>query len=153
MDLWEVWNRWVLALRPACSRRVTFEWMRIALMGLCVRDDLAGVSSIVRALALQPKKYLRLLALFHSEALRLDRLTALWLQLCQSAFTPFEVGGRVVCLADGLKVPKEGLKMPPSRSSISSPPTTPSPPSSTDTPSRPSPCSCAPSGDSSPPSP
>jgi len=51
MELWTAWNACVLALRPACSRQVTFEWMRIVLMWLCVRIDRAGVTSLVRALA------------------------------------------------------------------------------------------------------
>lgn len=112
MELWMRWNACVETLRPACARQATFEWMRIALMGLCVRVDLAGVTSLVRALALQPEHYLRLLHLFHSEALKLAPLTALWVHFCQTHFHPLEVAGARVCLADGLKIPKEGRKMP-----------------------------------------
>ncbi|MGH7418358.1 MAG: transposase, partial [Candidatus Rokuibacteriota bacterium] len=112
MELWMAWNAGVEALRPACARRATFEWMRIVLMGLCARADLAGVTSLVRALALRPDRYLRLLHVLHSEALRLGPLTALWVRFCRARFTPVEVGGAWVCLADGLKVPKEGQKMP-----------------------------------------
>ena len=112
MQLWMRWDACVQALAPACARQVTFQWMRIVLMGLCVRADLAGVTSLVRALALQPKQYLRLLHLFHSEALRLAPLTALWVRFCQRHFDPLEVGGARVCLADGLKVAREGRKMP-----------------------------------------
>ena len=112
MELWTCWNTCVQALRPACARQATFQWMRIALMGLCVRVDLAGVTSLVRALALEPTQYLRLLHLFHSEALPLAPLTRLWVRFCQSHFQPLEVAGARVCLADGLKVPKEGRKMP-----------------------------------------
>jgi len=112
MELWTAWNACVLALRPACTRQATFEWMRVVLMGLCVRADLAGVTSLVRALALRPKVYLRLLHLLHSEALPLGPLTALWVRFCRARFHPVQVGEALVCLADGLKVPKEGRKMP-----------------------------------------
>src|SRR3990172_6704273 len=112
MDLWSEWNVWVQALRPACTRQATFEWMRIVLAGLCIRADRAGVTSLVRALALRPRAYLRLLQLFHSEALRLPQLTALWVRLCLERFAPFQVGDAIVCVADGIKVPKEGQKMP-----------------------------------------
>lgn len=112
MDLWSAWSVWVQALRPACARQATFEWMRIVLAGLCIRADRAGVTSLVRALALRPGAYLRLLHLFHSEALRLPQLTALWVRLCLERFAPFQVGDAIVCLADGIKVPKEGKKMP-----------------------------------------
>jgi len=112
MKLWMRGNGWVEVLRPACARQTTFHWMRVALMGLCVRSDLAGVTSLVRALALQPKQYLRLLHLFHTDALQLGPLTALWVRFCQRHFDPLEVGGARVCLADGIKVAKEGRKMP-----------------------------------------
>jgi hypothetical protein len=112
MELWTAWNTCVQGLRPACARTTTFEWMRIVLIGLCVRTDRAGVTSLVRALALQPRFYLRLLHLLHSDALRLGPLTARWVRLCQAHFTPLQVGDALVCLADGLKVPKEGRKMP-----------------------------------------
>lgn len=112
MELWSAWSASVQALRPACTRRATFEWMRIVLAGLCIRAEYAGVTSLVRALALKPHTYLRLLHLFHSEALRLSALTALWVHFCLARFTPFRVGDAIVCLADGLKAPKEGKKMP-----------------------------------------
>lgn len=112
MKLWMQWNVWVEVLRPACAQQTTFHWMRIVLMGLCVRSDLAGVTSLVRALALQPKQYLRLLYLFHTKALKLGPLTALWVRFCQRQFEPLEVGGARVFLADGIKVAKEGRKMP-----------------------------------------
>jgi hypothetical protein len=112
MELWTAWNACVLALRPACARQATFAWMRIVLMGLCVRTDLAGVTSLVRALALRPPLYLRLLHCLHSEALQLPALTACWVRFCRARFSPVQVGEALVCLADGLKVPKEGQKMP-----------------------------------------
>lgn len=112
MELWSLWSACVQALQPACTRQVTFQWLRIVLMGLCVRSERAGVTSLVRALALEPKQYLRLLHNLHTDAVRLVPLLAGWVRLCQRRFTPFEVGGRPVLLADGLKVPKEGRKMP-----------------------------------------
>jgi hypothetical protein len=86
--------------------------MLLVLMGMCCRDDNAGVTSFVRVLNFNGKAYHRLLHLFHSKALDLDLLTALWSRLCLVLFRPFEVGGRLVCLADGIKAPKEGKRMP-----------------------------------------
>ena len=34
------------------------------------------------------------------------------MRLCLSLFRPFEVGSRLVCLADGIKAPKEGKQLP-----------------------------------------
>ena len=112
MTLWISWMHAVQCLRPACSRSRTFLWMILVLMGLCCRMDLAGVTSFVRVLGFQGKAYHRLLHLFHSKALDLDKLTACWVRLCLTLFRPFEVGSRLVVLADGIKAPKEGKRMP-----------------------------------------
>jgi hypothetical protein len=86
--------------------------MVLALTDLCCRADLAGVTSYVRVLGSDDRAYYRFLHLFHSEGLDLDTLTALWVRLCPKLFRPYRVGPRLVCLADGIKAPKEGRKMP-----------------------------------------
>jgi len=68
--------------------------------------------SFVRAGGLAPEAYRRLLHMFHTPALVLEDLTALWIRLVLKLFTPLQAGDRLVCVADGLKVPKEGKKMP-----------------------------------------
>jgi hypothetical protein len=84
----------------------------MVLVALSTRLDLAGVTSFVRALGLTPGAYRRLLYLFHTTAVNLDELTRLWVRLVLRVFTPLTAGGYLVCLADGIKAPKEGRKMP-----------------------------------------
>jgi hypothetical protein len=86
--------------------------MLLVLMGLCCRADNAGVTSFVRVLNFRAQAYQRFLHLFHSKSLDLDGLTSCWARLCLALFRPFEVGSRLVCLADGIKAPKEGRRMP-----------------------------------------
>lgn len=112
MQLWLEWCACVKALRPACTRTATFRWMLLALAGFSIRADRAGVTSFVRALALHPRLYPRLLHLFHSKALRLDPLTERWTALCIDRLPLLRVRGALVCIGDGLKVGKEGRKMP-----------------------------------------
>lgn len=110
--MWNYWLQAVLTLRPACTRTRTFLWMLLTLAGLCCRADNAGVTSFVRVLGFSGKAYHRFLHFFHSTGLDLEALTACWLRLCLALFRPFEVGSRLVFLADGIKAPKEGRKMP-----------------------------------------
>ena len=112
MTLWLEWFRCVAHLRSACARQTTFLWMCMALAGFCVRFELAGVTSFVRDLWLKPTTYRRLLHLFHTPALDLAFLTKLWIRLALKLFRPVSFEGRIVFLADGLKVGKEGKKMP-----------------------------------------
>ena len=112
MKLWWEWFAAVQYLKPACSRSRTFFWVCLALMGFTVRTDNAGVTSFVRALSLNPHCYASLLNVFHSSALCLDKLTTSWYRLVLLKFTPVRYNGRHILLADGIKVPKEGRKMP-----------------------------------------
>jgi hypothetical protein len=112
MTLWLAWMQAVLSLRPACRRSRTYLWMVLALVGLCCRLDLSGVTSYVRVLSFRPEAYHRFLHLFHSKGLDLDKLTACWVKLCLTLFKPLCAGSRLICLADGIKAPKEGKLMP-----------------------------------------
>ena len=79
--LWNHWWNLVCDLQPACARTRTFLWMSLCLAGMTIRKDLLGVTSIVRALGLEPACYDRLLDFFHSPALDLDKLTRAWCAL------------------------------------------------------------------------
>jgi hypothetical protein len=52
MGLWWEWWTAVQELRGACSRGRTFLWMAVARAGLGVREDLLGVTSLVRVFGL-----------------------------------------------------------------------------------------------------
>lgn len=112
--LWTTWWTIVRQLRPAFSRNLAFLWFATALAGFAVRADRNGVSSFIRALGLQRIHYDRLLDFFHSKAVNLSKLTSLWTALVLKVMAPhlLTVNGRIVVLADGIKVAKTGLKMP-----------------------------------------
>lgn len=111
--LWNHWSNLVCELRPACARTRTFLWMSLCLAGMTVRKDLLGVTSIVRAVGLEPACYDRLLDFFHSAALDLDKLTCAWCALL-FRLDPgiLRVNGRPVLVGDGIKVAKAGRQMP-----------------------------------------
>jgi len=114
MLLWLEWWSQVRNLRGAFSRNRTFLWFALCVAGITVRKDLAGVTSIIRSLGLRESFYDPLLDCFHSEAINVNRLTVLWTDLvcrCCARFL-LVVNGRLVILGDGLKIGKEGKKMP-----------------------------------------
>jgi hypothetical protein len=114
MDLWSVWWSCVIRLRPAFSRSRTFMWFALALAAACVRPDLAGVTSLVRALGLHASCYASLLGLFHSTGIDVRRLARCWSRAVLLVLDRhvLKAGGRPVVLADGIKVAKAGRKMP-----------------------------------------
>ena len=114
MALWIAWWNLVLCLRPAFTRYQSFLWFAAALAAFSVRGDLRGVTSFVRALGLRQQFYDRLLDFFHSPAVDMPKLTVIWTGLVLRVLQRliFTVNGRIVLLADGIKAPKTGRKMP-----------------------------------------
>ena len=112
----ELWNScWsaLQSLRPAFSRHDTFMWFATALVGMMVRSDLLGLTSLIRALNLRPKLYNSLRRHFHSSAIKLDKLVVLWGRIVLRLFSnPVRFNGRLVLVGDGIKIPKRGKKMP-----------------------------------------
>ncbi len=75
--------------------------------------NLLGVTSLVRALKLDARFYNKLVDHFHSPAVQLDRLAALWTQTVLRLFPQLlRINGRCVVVGDGIKVLKRGRKMP-----------------------------------------
>src|SRR5712671_3930967 len=113
MSLWMPWWNAIWRLRPAFSRLRTFLWFATAVAGFTVRTELLGVTSLVRALKLDARFYNKLVDHFHSPAVQLDRLAALWTRTVLRLFPqPLRTNGRCIVVGDGIKVPKRGRKMP-----------------------------------------
>jgi hypothetical protein len=113
-SLWMIWWNVIILLQPAFSYFPTFMWFALAVAGITVRTEtLGGVTSIVRALHLGDSAYRSLLKNFHSNAVRLDELSALWTRIVlQLLPNPVRVNGRLVLVGDGTKATKFGKKMP-----------------------------------------
>jgi hypothetical protein len=114
LELWLEWWNQLSLLRPAFSRKRTFLWFVLCVAGITVRKDLAGVTSIIRALGLKEIYYDRLLDLFHSKAVKRQLLAQLWTTLVLKWAQPWliTVNGRMIFIGDGIKAAKSGKKMP-----------------------------------------
>lgn len=99
-------------LRPAFSRRTTFAWFVVAFMGFVMRHDTLGVSSIVRALWLDPCCYPCLLHFFHSTAWEPKTLLDCWWRWLRMQKVAYRTRGRIVLVGDHTKTPKDGRRMP-----------------------------------------
>lgn len=113
MQLWNLFSSCTKALRSSFSDVRTFDQFVCALAGMCTRGgDHAGVTSFVRALNLDPGCYRNLLHLFKSSAWSAKTLTESWVSWVMRVFGQYKVNGRYVLIADGIKAPREGRKMP-----------------------------------------
>ena len=100
------------ALRPAFTRQAAFAWFVVAFAGVVTRNDLYGVSSIIRALSIAPVYYPALLHFFHSSAWTAEGLFRQWQQWLMMQPVVERVAGRIVILGDHTKQPKDGRRMP-----------------------------------------
>ena len=100
------------ALRPAFSRQATFAWFIIAIAGFVMRSDTYGVSSIIRALCLEPLSYPCLLHFFHSSAWNIVILLQYWWLWLIGQQVAYRVNMRIVYTGDHTKNVKDGRKIP-----------------------------------------
>lgn len=105
-------NDMLSVFRACFSRTAAFEWFVVIIVGLMVRTDHLGVTSIVRDLALDPRHYESIVHFFRSSAWSLEALRLAWQEAVHRAAPLQRVGGRVVLVGDGMKQAKEGRRMP-----------------------------------------
>lgn len=105
-------NEILCAFRACFSRAAAFEWFVVLVVGLMVRSDHLGVTSIIRELALHPRHYESMLHFFRSSAWSLESLRRTWLETVRRFAPLMVVRGRVVLVGDGMKQAKEGRHMP-----------------------------------------
>jgi hypothetical protein len=113
MELWNKWQSVVNQLESAFSRKKTFYWFALVLIGFTIKFDAIGVTSLARGVGLLPCYYTSMLHFFTSSAVDLEKLQTLWTSVVFNYFSGIvRINGRCVIAGDGIKIGKEGKKMP-----------------------------------------
>ena len=112
MELYARIEQILKQLQPAFSREVPFEWFVLLRWGLLLSHQPAAVTSYVNGLGLDESCYGAALHWFHSTAFRMDDVCHRWGQWLSSHTAAQRLQGQLVYLGDGIKVGKEGRKMP-----------------------------------------
>jgi hypothetical protein len=100
-----------MEFRKSFSYEPTFEWFVVIVVGLLIRTDHMGVSSIMRALLLTVD-YMGLIGYFRSDAWKLAVLTSTWCKIIDKKAPLVRIHGSVLLVGDGVKSSKEGRRMP-----------------------------------------
>jgi len=102
----------ILSSFHSCFFRIAaFEWFVVIVVGLMVRTDTLGVTSIIRDLALDPRHYESMIHFFRSSVWSLESLRRAWLDVIHRTAPLLRVRGHVVLVGDGMKQAKEGRRM------------------------------------------
>jgi hypothetical protein len=104
-------NMMLCSFRECFSRGATFKWFVTIIIGMVVRFDNLGVTSIIRALGLKPT-YELLDRYFRSDAWKLTELERKWWHVVADYAPLMKHNGVAVLVGDGIKVSKEGRRMP-----------------------------------------
>lgn len=102
----------LLSFRSCFHRFAAFKWFVVIVTGLMVRSDGLGVTSVMRDLVLNPKRYESLIHFFHSSAWSLDELRQKWLRVVLQHAPLRRAGDAVILVGDGVKQAKEARHMP-----------------------------------------
>ena len=105
-------NTTILSFRSCFSRNHSFHWFVIVIIGLMVRSDHLGITSIIRELNLDPRFYTTFMHFFRSKSWSLEKLGARWIKIVIDSVERPTVNGMNILIGDGIKVSKEGRKMP-----------------------------------------
>jgi len=112
IKMWTWMNETLKKFEISIGDKRTYGWFVIIIIGLMIRTDTSGVTSIVRALNLSATTYPLLLHFFKSERYILTRLEWTWQNILASSSLLYRVRGMVVMAGDGVMKSKEGRYMP-----------------------------------------
>ena len=112
MDLYQRVEQILTALRPVFRRQATFQWFVLLLWGMLLADQAPAVTSYLNVLGLSESHYHRALHWFHSRAWQVGDLWQHWGEWLAAHRYTQRLQGQLVDVGDGIKVAKEGRKMP-----------------------------------------
>lgn len=108
----EFLTKFLLAARPLFARRATWCWFVVVFAGVLTRQDWLGVTSVIRALDLNPALYPAMIHFFHASSWKGPKLLSWGCQWLVRQGLVAIIGGRMVLIGDETKNPCEGRKMP-----------------------------------------
>ena len=94
------------------SRKAAFRWFVTIIIGLMLRSDKLGVTSVIRDLALSPGCYDSMLHFFRASSWSLEEIRKRWFSAVRLYAPLYREGNYHVLVGDGVKQSKEGRRMP-----------------------------------------
>lgn len=94
------------------SRQSAFQWFVVIVVGLMVRSDKLGTTSIIRDLALNPKLYETMNHFFRASSWTLESIKLKWFEVVASSDALYKEDDYTILIGDGVKQAKEARHMP-----------------------------------------
>ena len=100
----------VFVCRPSALSNI--RWFVTITVGLMLRSDKLGVTSVIRDLALCPGCYDSMIHFFRASSWSLDSLRRCWFSAVRQYAPLYKEGNLHILVGDGVKQSKEGRRMP-----------------------------------------
>jgi hypothetical protein len=111
-NMWVWLNATIKQFEKCFSRKTAFNWFVIITLGLMLRTDHLGITSIVREFSLTVSAYPAMIHFFRSESWYIGSIKYAWIKVVASMPVLIKEDGRYILIGDGVKQPKEGRKTP-----------------------------------------
>jgi hypothetical protein len=98
--------------RICFKREETFGWFVIIVVGMMLRTEMRGITTIIGCLGLDPGCYEAMLHFFRSKAYDLEHLKSKWQDIVLKHIEPVMMDGYMMLIGDHIKVSKEARHMP-----------------------------------------
>ncbi len=105
-------NTMLLQFRYCFNRLATWKNFVIIIMGFILRTNNCGITSMVSSLMLAPIWYSNILHFFRSSGYTVARLYEKWIEVAEREASFERIAGRIIMVADHIKISKEGRRMP-----------------------------------------
>lgn len=110
--MWERLNNILKKFRKCFNRDASFNWFVIIIIGLMIRSDKLGITSIVRELGIAPVLYETMIHFFRAKSWNRAEISEKWIEVVKETGEIYLENGLAVIVGDGVKQPKEAKKMP-----------------------------------------
>ena len=110
--MWKLINEILGEFRICFNRKASYQWFVIIVVGIMIRSDKAGITSIIRDLGVAPELYTTMVHFFRSSAWNIENLLTTWGRLVKRYAPLCYEDGMVLLVGDGVKQAKEAKKMP-----------------------------------------
>lgn len=105
-------DRILQQFRICFKREETFGWFVIIIVGMLLRTEMRGVTTIIGCLGLEPRCYEAMLHFFRSRAYELKQMKSKWQDIVLQHVKPVMLDDSMMLIGDHIKVSKEARRMP-----------------------------------------
>ena len=110
--MWKLLDQVLTAFRKCFNREATFNWFVVLIVGLMIRTDTLGVTSVIRDLTINPDSYTTMMHFFRSKAWGLEDILNQWMNSVRDIFPVYKEDDMTVLVGDGVNQSKEARKLP-----------------------------------------